>query len=91
MIRSANVSLTDRILYFPCILGRDVEYLPYLTYPGSDWLVLSYKHDNVSQNLLEGLLTIHCPDMLPDIPKLFREHRLEVESKLMDLLVQYGI
>lgn len=88
IIETTKVTLTDRVLYFPCLASRpQVEYLPYHIYENSDWLVLPfYGSEAIEHRFLEGVLTLRCPEQLPNRPKIYREHRDLIETRVLEIL-----
>jgi len=93
MILEADVTLTNKCLYFPCWSSRPkTEYVPFIIYHNSDVLVLATENQkDLERNLLEGLLKIYLPHELPNLGKHLEKHKDILETKLLDLMYKFDV
>lgn len=89
-IRSIKVTLTNRVLYFPCLSSRpQKEDLPYLIYPNSDWLVFPVEPPYINERFMEGLLKLLMPEKITDSLIYAEKYKDDIETRLLELMYKY--
>lgn len=93
IITDSKVTLTDKVLYFPCSsLRPKIEYPAYLIYDNSDVLVLPYENQpQIERNFLEGLLKIHKPSELYRLNEHLKTHKDLIETRILELMYQFYV
>ena len=89
LILNVNVTLTNKVLYFSCIIGRlNPESLPFYWPPYSDWLVFPIEEPDIPGRFVAAIQSKYpgLEDITPSHPD-YDTYTEMIEDRVLELMI----